>query len=90
MDPIAFHRISKALADPRRFAILERIAAAPELPCQSLGAEFPVSKATLSHHLRELEAAGLVTVRRDGKFAHLALRKKVWREYHRELKKRLG
>ena len=90
MDSVVFHRISKALADPRRFAILERIAAAPETPCQSLSAEFPVSKATLSHHMQELEASGLVTVRREGKFAYLTLQKKVWREYHRELKKRLG
>jgi ArsR family transcriptional regulator, arsenate/arsenite/antimonite-responsive transcriptional repressor len=90
MDPADFHRISKALADPRRFAILERIAAAPEMPCQALGAEFPVSKATMSHHVQELETAGLVTVRREGKFAYLTLQKKIWREYHRELKKRLG
>ena len=63
--------------DPRRFAILDRIAASVEWPCQSLCAEFPVSKATLSHHLRELETAGLVTMRKDGKFAHLALKKKL-------------
>lgn len=90
MDSVAFHRISKALADPRRFAILERIAASAELPCQSLCAEFPVSKATMSHHLRELENAGLVVIRKDGKFAHLTFQKKVWREYRRKLKKKFG
>lgn len=90
MDPADFLKISRALADPRRFAILERIAAAPETPCQSLAAEFPVSKATLSHHLQELETAGLVSARKEGKFMYLTLHRKVWREYHRELKKRLG
>jgi ArsR family transcriptional regulator, arsenate/arsenite/antimonite-responsive transcriptional repressor len=90
MDPVSFNRISKALADPRRFAILERIAASSETACQTLCGEFPVSKATLSHHLQELETAGLVAMRKQGKFAYLTLQKKVWREYHQELKKRLG
>lgn len=90
MDFAAFLRISKALADPRRFAILERIAATAELPCQALCAEIPVSKATLSHHMRALETAGLITVRMEGKFAHLSLHKKVWRDYLREMKKRIG
>lgn len=90
MDAIAFQRIAKALADPRRFAILERIAGAPELACQTLSGELPVSKATLSHHLQELEVAGLVSIRMDGKFAFLSLRRDVWTEYRNELKRRIG
>jgi ArsR family transcriptional regulator len=90
MDLLVFHRISKALADPRRFAILEQIAGTAELACQALIANVPVTKATLSHHLQELETAGLISIRMEGKFAHLALRKAVWREYRKELRKRIG
>lgn len=63
-----FERVAKALADPRRFAILERIASAPELACRSMSECFPVSQATVSHHLRELAVAGLVESRREGQF----------------------
>ena len=90
METIDFHRIAKALSDPRRFAILERIAGAKELACQTLSGEMPVSKATLSHHLQELETAGLIAIRMEGKFAHLSLRKDVWQAYRKELANRIG
>lgn len=70
--------ILKALADPRRFELLERIAKAgcPLACAEALGA-LAISPATLSHHVKELEAAGLITVRREGKFAYLSLRSGV-------------
>src|SRR5271169_5362402 len=67
--------ILKALADPRRFELLERIAKAGcPLGCSDALAALPISAATLSHHIKELEAAGLINVRREGKFAYLSLR----------------
>jgi ArsR family transcriptional regulator, arsenate/arsenite/antimonite-responsive transcriptional repressor len=65
----------KALADPRRFQLLEHIAkAACPLGCTQAREAMPISAATLSHHVKELESAGLISVRRDGKFHYLALR----------------
>jgi len=65
----------KALADPRRFQLLERIAAAGcPLGCAQALAALRVSPATLSHHIKELETAGLIDVRREGKFHFLSLR----------------
>ena len=67
--------ILKALADPRRLALLERIAAAGcPLGCAQALAALSISAATLSHHVKELETAGLIDVRREGKFAYLRLR----------------
>lgn len=68
-------RILKALADPRRFELLERIAKAGcPLGCSEALASLPISAATLSHHVKELETAGLIQVSSTGKFHYLSLR----------------
>jgi ArsR family transcriptional regulator len=67
--------IFKALADPHRFELLQQIAKAGcPLGCSQALSSLPISAATLSNHVKELEAAGLVAVRREGKFAYLSLR----------------
>src|SRR5580693_5737789 len=67
--------VLKALADPRRFELLERIAKAGcPLGCAEARAALPISAATLSHHIKELELAGLINVRREGKFHFLTIR----------------
>lgn len=67
--------ILKALADPHRFELLEQIAkAACPLGCSQARASLPISAATVSHHIKELETAGLIHIRREGKFHYLTLR----------------
>ena len=67
--------ILKALADPRRFELLERIARAQcPLSCAEAGTALPISAATLSHHVKELETAGIISIRREGKFHYMSLR----------------
>jgi ArsR family transcriptional regulator, arsenate/arsenite/antimonite-responsive transcriptional repressor len=66
--------IFKALADPHRLELLRRIARAGcPLACADARAALAISAATLSHHIKELESAGLIEVRREGKFAYLSL-----------------
>lgn len=89
MDHDQFHRISKALADPRRFEMLQRIASQPELGCTALTEGCALSQPTISHHVKELTNAGLLDVRRDAKFMFYQLRRKVWAEYLAEMRRRV-
>jgi ArsR family transcriptional regulator, arsenate/arsenite/antimonite-responsive transcriptional repressor len=85
-----FELIAKALADPRRMQVLEVIAGEEECPCQRLREEFPISKATISHHIKELVRAGLIDARRDGQFLHCEVRRDVLEAYTAELLRRAG
>ncbi len=82
MDAQQFERISKAVADPKRFELLRRIAASKEAPtCTCVCDWLQLAPATVSHHVKEQEQAGLISVERSGKFAHISLRRDVWDAY---------
>ena len=90
MAPETFVRVTKALADPRRFEILERIVAeGGEVGCQRLCDHFPVSQATISHHLKELTTAGLVAPRRDGQCVYYRMIPTAMAAYVAELQRRV-
>jgi ArsR family transcriptional regulator len=82
-----FAAISKALADPRRFAILRQAAAlqANALPCADLEEHGVISAATISHHIKKLADAGLIRVEREGRFGSLVMERPVWNAYLRRL-----
>jgi ArsR family transcriptional regulator, arsenate/arsenite/antimonite-responsive transcriptional repressor len=78
--------ISRALSDPRRFQILQHIATKSCTACSDLRGEFPITAATLSHHLKELEACGLIETTRRGKFIDVTFYRPAWEAYLAELK----
>jgi DNA-binding transcriptional ArsR family regulator len=81
-----FAAISKALADPKRLQILQKIGKATDAPtCSCVRDWTGLAPATVSHHLKELESAGLIRIERDGKFARISLCRDVLKAYTRRL-----
>jgi ArsR family transcriptional regulator, arsenate/arsenite/antimonite-responsive transcriptional repressor len=81
-----FQAIGHAVADPRRFAILQQIAAADNcITCGALEEHEVISAPTISHHLKELSEAGLIRVERDGRSVNLFFCRTVWQAYLKRL-----
>ena len=61
--------IFRALADPSRCAIFERLTRG-EAAVKDLTARFDISQPAVSQHLAALRGAGLVTERREGRLVY--------------------
>jgi ArsR family transcriptional regulator len=70
MDRSEVEKISKALADKTRLRIFEAISATNHMNCGQIVSMRGVSPATVSHHLKILSEAGLITCRRKGQFVY--------------------
>ncbi len=64
--PAASADVFRAIADPTRRAILDRLRAGPTA-VNALCADFTQSRPAISKHLRILRQSGLVNERRDGR-----------------------
>ncbi|HZY63648.1 MAG TPA: metalloregulator ArsR/SmtB family transcription factor [Edaphobacter sp.] len=74
--------IARALADPRRYEILQKIGSSNSVcACGDIRDCLPITPATLSHHMKELENAGLIEAKRSGKFVNYTLRRDVLQAY---------
>jgi DNA-binding transcriptional ArsR family regulator len=60
--------VFKALGHPMRLEIMRQMMSIPELACTALEESLPISKPTISYHVKILSSARLVNVRKAGKF----------------------
>jgi ArsR family transcriptional regulator len=63
----------KALADPTRVAIVNRLSTTDEVCVCDLTAAFELSQPTISHHLKILRDAGLIEAESRGTWAYYRL-----------------
>jgi DNA-binding transcriptional ArsR family regulator len=72
-DQVTLPAVLHALSDPVRLGIVVLLRDGDELSCGAL--EVPVSKSTLSHHLKVLRDAGLTQTRAVGVHRFVSLRR---------------
>ena len=87
MDRSQIEKISKALADATRLRIYEAISASGHMNCGEIVSMRGVTPATVSHHLKILSEAGLITCRHEGQFVYSEAVPKTVESYTRALTK---
>ena len=70
MERSQIEKVSKALGDQTRLKIFEAISAGTCITCGEIVSMRGVTPATVSHHLKILNEAGLIACRREGQFVH--------------------
>jgi ArsR family transcriptional regulator len=70
MNRTEIEKISKALADETRLRIFEAISASNRMNCGEIVSMRGVTPATVSHHLKILNEAGLIACCREGQFVY--------------------
>lgn len=85
MNRAQIEKISKALADETRLKIFEAISAKGRMNCGEIVSMRGVTPATVSHHLKVLNEAGLVQCRREGQFVYSRAVPQILLEYTRTL-----
>lgn len=71
---------AKALAHPARIAILEYLLAHKVCICGDLVDELPLAQATVSQHLKELKAIGIIKGEIEGTSVCYCIDPQVWEE----------
>src|SRR5262245_10230827 len=90
MDDVALIRVLKALAHPKRFRMVQEIAAQGELSCGALGGCVELGQPTTSHHLKILTDAGILAVRREAQHGLVTVNREVLEEVVGTLPERLA
>ena len=69
--------ICKALSDPNRLRIVRLLTGGERCGCELLE-QLQITQPTLSHHMKTLEACGLVSTRKKAKWNHYSLNGERW------------
>ncbi len=73
--------MAKAIAHPARIAILEELLKTNACICGDLVLELGLAQATISQHLKELKAVGLIQGTVEGTSVCYCINPKTWQEY---------
>ncbi|MFD7497326.1 ArsR/SmtB family transcription factor [Streptomyces sp. NPDC059832] len=74
-EAIRMVEVLRALADPVRLEIVQRLAATGEESCNAIGGDLDVHQTTLSHHYRVLREAGVTWTTVKGRSRLVRLRR---------------
>jgi DNA-binding transcriptional ArsR family regulator len=85
-EPSAATEMLKALGDPIRWDIIHQIAAQEELAAATLETTLPVSKPTISYHMKILAQAGLIEVLKRGRNYYYRLHREALDELMDEVR----
>lgn len=72
MDYHAYSLMLKAMAEPNRLKIIDLLSCGTLCACDILE-HFEFSQPTLSHHMKVLQNAGIVSAKKEGKWQHYTL-----------------
>ncbi|MDK1726117.1 ArsR/SmtB family transcription factor [Dellaglioa algida] len=75
MDYLKLSKMMKAIAEPNRLQIVDMISTGEKCACDLLD-NFNFTQPTLSHHMKVLIEAGIVSARKDGKWHYYSLDQK--------------
>ena len=67
LEPVPITQIMRALADPTRRAVFERVVGTDEISVLDLTRDSGVTQGAISQHLKLLKEAGLVVERAEGR-----------------------
>lgn len=90
MDETTLVRVLKAVGHPKRFRMIQEIAAAGELSCGQVGGKCGGSQPTISHHIKILADAGILVCREAGQHRFISVNLALIDEVSRLLPGRLG
>jgi len=83
-------RVLRALSDPNRFRMVQEIAVARELSCGQVVELFSLSQPTISHHMKILTEADVLSVRRAGQHVFISVNHGLLAEIAALLPRRLS
>jgi DNA-binding transcriptional ArsR family regulator len=67
IEAVSINAVVRALADPTRRAVFERVVKSEEITVLELTRASDVTQGAISQHLKSLKQAGLVAERREGR-----------------------
>ncbi len=81
--------IFSALSEPVRLEMVRMIASTDELACTVLDDTLPISKSTISYHVKVLYHAGLISVRKAGRYYFYRVKRDAFEQHLPGFLKRL-